>query len=42
MGDEEKRQIGIDLVPLAEASRRLAKTVFAEQDWSGFQFRCLV
>jgi hypothetical protein len=35
MGDEEKRQIGIDLLPLAEASRRLAGTHFAEQDWSG-------
>jgi hypothetical protein len=35
MGDEEKRQIGIDLVPLAEASRLLAETRFAEHDWSG-------
>ena len=35
MGDEEKRQIGIDLLPLAEASRRLAEAHFAKQDWSG-------
>lgn len=35
MGDEENRQIGINLVPLAEASRRLAETSFAKQDWSG-------
>jgi hypothetical protein len=35
MGDEEKRRIGVDLVPLAEASRRLAEEQFAEHDWSG-------
>jgi hypothetical protein len=35
MGAEEKRRIGIDLLPLAEVSRHLAKEHFATQDWSG-------
>jgi len=36
MGDDEKRQVGVDLLPLAEASRRLAQEHFARNDWSGF------
>jgi hypothetical protein len=35
MGDEEKRQIGVDLVTLAEVSRHLAKDRLAEREWSG-------
>ncbi len=35
MGEEEKRQIGKDLVPLAEVSRRLAEEHLKQQDWSG-------
>lgn len=35
MGEEVKRPIGVDLVPLAEASRHLAEEHFAKQDWSG-------
>lgn len=35
MGEEVKRRIGVDLVPLSEASRHLAKEHLAKQDWSG-------
>jgi len=35
MGEENKRRIGVDLVPLSEASRQLAQAHWAERDWSG-------
>ena len=35
MGEEEKCQIGKDLLTLAQASRHLAETHLAERDWSG-------
>jgi hypothetical protein len=35
MGNGDERRVGVDLLTLAEASRSLARTQFAERDWSG-------
>src|ERR1700741_2163670 len=35
MGEEERRQIGVDLLPLSDVSRRLAETHLDQEDWSG-------